>query len=128
MSNLAPHRNTIFSEDAEIISHEAFAGEQYVLRLQAPKIAANAQPGSFVHLRCAELLPMRRPISIMRVDANKGYVDLLYKALGHGTRLLAERKVGEVLSVMGPIGRPFAPGAARRRPVADRPVAWAWPR
>jgi dihydroorotate dehydrogenase electron transfer subunit len=117
MSNLEPRRNTIFSEDAAILSHEAFAGDQYVMRLQAPKIAAHAQPGSFVHLRCAELLPMRRPISIMRVDANQGYVDLLYKALGHGTRLLAERKVGETLSVMGPIGRPFAPSAERKRPL-----------
>lgn len=117
MSNLEPHRNTIFTEDAAILSHEAFAGDQYVMRLQAPKIAASALPGSFVHIRCAELLPMRRPISIMRVDAKNGYVDLLYKALGHGTRLLAERKVGEFLSVMGPIGRPFAPSAERKRPL-----------
>lgn len=117
MSNLEPHRNTIFTEDAAILSHEAFAGDQYVMRLQAPKIAAAAQPGNFVHIRCAELLPMRRPISIMRVDAKNGNVDLLYKALGHGTRLLAERKVGETLSVMGPIGRPFAPSATHKRPL-----------
>jgi dihydroorotate dehydrogenase electron transfer subunit len=117
MSNLEQHRNTIFSEDAVIISHEAFEGDQYVMRLQAPKIAASAQPGSFVHIRCADLLPMRRPISIMRVDTDKGYVDLLYKALGHGTRLLSERKVGESLSVMGPIGRPFAPSTERKRPL-----------
>ncbi|WP_126452600.1 dihydroorotate dehydrogenase electron transfer subunit [Sulfuriflexus mobilis] len=117
MSNLEPHRNTIFTEDAVILSHDAFAGDQYILRLQAPKIAASAEAGSFVHIRCAELLPMRRPISIMRVDASNGYVDLLYKALGHGTRLLAERKVGETVSVMGPIGRPFAPSAERKRPL-----------
>jgi len=117
MSNPEQHRNTIFTEDAEIISHDAFDGDQHILRLQAPKIAASAQPGSFVHVRCADLLPMRRPISIMRVDASKGTVDLLYKALGHGTRLLTERKVGENISVMGPIGKPFAPSASRKRPL-----------
>jgi dihydroorotate dehydrogenase electron transfer subunit len=50
---------------------------------------------------------MRRPISIMSVDVENGTFDLLYKVVGEGTRQLAERKVGEVLSVIGPIGNHF---------------------
>ena len=109
-----PHRGTIFVEDAEILSHQAHPGDQYILRIQAPQCAARAQPGSFAHITCGPELPMRRPLSIMRVDPKQGWVDFLYKAVGQGTRLLAQRKVGERISVMGPIGKPFE--AHRERP------------
>ena len=108
-----PHRNTIcLDDDARILAHTAHPGDQYVLRIHAPRIAARAQPGSFAHLRCADLLPMRRPLSIMRVSAREGWVDFLYKAVGEGTRLLATRQTGATLSVLGPIGVPFEIGRA----------------
>ncbi len=112
-----PHRDTIFVEDAEVLAHQAFEGDQYILRVQAPKMAASARPGSFAHLRCDPLLPMRRPLSIMRVDARAGWVEFLYKALGEGTRLLAQREVGETVSTLGPIGRPFEAHLERPRPL-----------
>ena len=112
-----PHRNTIAVIDAEILSHTAHAGAQYILRLQAPEIARRAQPGSFAHLQCASHLPMRRPISIMRVDQHAGWIEFLYKVLGAGTQLLAQRQVGEKISVMGPIGVPFTLYPERRRPL-----------
>ncbi|NIP44882.1 MAG: dihydroorotate dehydrogenase electron transfer subunit [Gammaproteobacteria bacterium] len=102
------HRNTIFVEDAEVLANDTFPGDQYVLRVQAAKLAAAARPGTFAHLQCDRLLPMRRPLSIMRVDARRGWADFLYKTVGPGTALLAERAPGERLSVMGPIGVPFS--------------------
>jgi dihydroorotate dehydrogenase electron transfer subunit len=60
---------------------------------------------------------MRRPMSIMRADAQAGWIDLLYKAHGHGTRLLAGRRPGETLSVLGPIGAGFKLRDYRRRPL-----------
>ena len=111
------HRATLCLEQAEILSHQAYAGDQFVLRLQAPRCAAKAKPGSFVHLQCDLLLPMRRPISIMRVAATEGWVELLYKRVGQGTGLLAQRQVGETLSMLGPIGQPFSPSTERTRPL-----------
>jgi len=102
-----PHRDTILVEDAEILSHEAFDGDQYVMRVQAPGCASRTLPGQFAHLSVDPQRPMRRPISIMRVSPEDGWVDFLYKAIGEGTTLLAQRKVGEIISVMGPIGVPF---------------------
>ena len=102
-----PHRETIFVEQAEILEHIAYAGDQHVMRVKAPEIARQAKAGSFAHISCDPLLPMRRPISIMRVDKDKGWVDFLYKALGQGTKLLATRQAGEHISIMGPIGNPF---------------------
>ena len=111
------HRNTIFVENCEILSHEAFDGDQYIMRVQAPKIAAKAQPGSFAHLTVHPLRPMRRPISIMRVNKEQGWVDFLYKKLGEGTTLLAENKVGETINIMGPIGKAFEIKLERKRPL-----------
>ena len=100
-----------------MLAHEAFAGEQHVMRLHAPDIAARALPGSFVHLRCDPALPMRRPMSIMRADAHAGWIEFLYKAEGMGTRLLSRRRQGDVLSTIGPIGVPFKLSGFRRRPL-----------
>ena len=111
------HRGSLFVEDAEILSHEHFAGEQHVLRLKAPKCATKALPGSFVHLSCDAALPMRRPMSIMRVSSSEGWVECLYKVVGEGSRLLAQRHKGDLLSCLGPIGKPFELHTDRPRPL-----------
>jgi len=113
MNNKA-HRGTICLETAEILSHQAFEGDQYLLRVQAPECASLARAGQFAHLQCDPMLAMRRPLSIMRVDAKQGWVDFLYKAVGYGTRLLSQRKPGESISTLGPIGQPFT--ASKNRP------------
>ena len=117
MSNPKSHRDTIVVEDSEIIDNTAYLGNQFILRVHAPQIANDALPGSFVHIQCADWLPMRRPISIMRTNKLTGHVDLLYKVLGEGTKLLSERKTGESISLIGPIGTPFALNPKRPRPL-----------
>ncbi len=105
------NRGTIFVEDGEVLSVEAFPGEQFVMRIRVPKCAAAATPGSFVHVRCDETLPMRRPLSIMR--AQDDWIEILYKTHGHGLELLARKKPGETVSSLGPIGQPFRPSPER---------------
>jgi dihydroorotate dehydrogenase electron transfer subunit len=115
---MRPHRGTIFlDDDAQILDNAAFAAEQYILRIRAPKCAAAATPGSFAHIACDASLPMRRPLSIMRADRHQGWIDILYKAHGAGLALLAKRKAGDTLSVMGPIGAGFSVHADRPRAV-----------
>jgi dihydroorotate dehydrogenase electron transfer subunit len=109
------HRGTIFLEQADVLSHESFEGEQFVLRLHAPGCAAAATPGSFIHLTCGPGLPMRRPLSIMRASAAGGWVEVLYKVVGHGLAELALRQPGEILSCLGPVGKGFTAHAARPR-------------
>ena len=108
------NRDTIFVEDGELVSVERFPGDQFVMRIHAPKCAAAAEPGSFVHITCDQSLPMRRPLSIMRVEDD--CIDILYKIVGDGLRRLSEKKPGDVMSVLGPIGQPF-------RPTTERPNA-----
>ena len=107
-------RGTIFLEQARVISQLAYDAEQYVLRLEARKCAAHAEPGSFAHVTCDAAIPMRRPLSIMRADARGGWIELLYKVVGAGLHALAARKAGDAVSVLGPIGKPFT--VHRERP------------
>jgi len=113
----ASHRDTLFVEDAEVLSQEAFPGDQYLMRLWSPECARQARPGQFVHLTCDPALPLRRPISLMRVNPRESWIEILFKAVGEGTRLLARRKPGDILSSIGPIGQPFQLHPERPRPL-----------
>lgn len=105
------NRDTIFVEDGEILSVDAYPGDQFIMRIRAAKCAAAARPGSFVHITCDESLPMRRPLSIMRVGDD--WIEILYKIVGQGLRLLSQKKPGDAVSVLGPIGQPFTMSPAR---------------
>jgi dihydroorotate dehydrogenase electron transfer subunit len=109
------NRGTIFVEDAAILAREEFAGHQHVLRLAAPETAARATAGSFVHVVVDPAIPMRRPLSIMRVDREAGWIELLFKIHGHGLQHLAARRLGETVNLMGPIGHGFTPHADKPR-------------
>ena len=111
------HRATIHLEEAELLNHQSLAGDHYLLRIQAPHIAARARAGNFVHLQVDPGRPMRRPLSIMRVDAAAGWIELLYRVFGEGTALLARRSAGEIVSLLGPIGNHFISSPERRRPL-----------
>jgi len=100
-------RNTIFEEYAEILANVSHEGDQCIMRLKAPKTAKTAKPGQFVHIRVSDALPLRRPISIMLTNPRQGTIDLLYKKIGEGTEQLGQRKKGEVIPMLGPIGVPF---------------------
>lgn len=111
-------RGTIQLEDAEVLSQQRFAGNQFILRVQAPACAASAVPGSFAHLTCDEAIPMRRPLSIMRANPEQGWLDFLYKPVGRGLDVLGQRVRGDSVSVLGPIGNGFTPDPARPQIIA----------
>lgn len=99
-------RGSVFLEQARIVSHRAFDCEQYILRVYAPRIAAAAVPGQFIHIRCGDEIPLRRPYSIMSAAQN-GTVEILYKVTGRGSRLLSTGLPADELSCLGPIGNGF---------------------
>lgn len=105
------NRGTLFVEAGEVKRIDRFPGEQVIMRIQAPRCSAAARPGSFVHITCDDALPMRRPLSIMR--AEDGHIDVLFKSVGDGLRLLAAKQLGDSVNLLGPIGQPFQVDPAR---------------
>jgi dihydroorotate dehydrogenase electron transfer subunit len=112
------NRGSVFLEDARILSQREFPGDQFVLRVQAPRAARRATPGSFAHLSCDPSIAMRRPLSIMRANTAEGWLEFLYKPKGHGLETLGTRQPGEAISVLAPIGHGFSVGAERPRLLA----------
>ncbi len=95
--------------NALVISNEILCKNNMLMRLFVPDIAAKAKPGQFLNIICSSdnKLILRRPISIMDADAEKGCVDIGYEIRGEGTMLLAEQKKGAKIDVMGPLGNGF---------------------
>lgn len=79
----------------------------FVLRFISPQIAASIKPGQFLNIKvgdgCDPLL--RRPFSVYRTDGDA--VEIVYSVIGHGTAVLAQKKEGDDLDVLGPLGKPF---------------------
>ena len=86
------------------------------LTLAAPEIADRAQPGQFVAFAVGgetSGLLLRRSIAISTTGG--GQVTVVVSAAGPGSAWLTERRPGDTLDVVGPLGRPFpAPPAGAR--------------
>ncbi len=111
--------------DAEVLENRSEGGENLRLRLRVPGWPGFL-PGQFVMLspgartsveRTDPLLP--RPMAIFRSRPGAGgaEVEILYRRVGRGTRLLAETLPGQKLRVVGPLGRPFEAPAPGERAV-----------
>ncbi len=99
-------------QEAEILWNREIAPGRYRLGLEAPAIAAGANPGCFVMVRAsgtgAPLL--RRPFSVYGlIEERSGAIgiEILYRVVGPGTARMAACAGGDRLDVVGPLGRGF---------------------
>ncbi|MDP3919726.1 MAG: dihydroorotate dehydrogenase electron transfer subunit [Candidatus Omnitrophota bacterium] len=94
-------------EVVKILDNRKVNEKYYKLSFCSHEIARGAQPGQFLHIQINPTLDpfWRRPFSFYRVDGDE--IEILYEILGHGTAMLAQKQAGEVLKVMGPLGKPF---------------------
>ncbi len=104
------------SLECRIAENRQVAEAVFLICLEAPEIALRARPGQFVMLRVGrgwEPL-LRRPFSICGVR-DTTHILVLYQVVGRGTELLAGRRPGQTLPVLGPLGRGFRlpPGTQR---------------
>ncbi len=83
-----------------------------VLRLHAPALAAGAAPGTFVTVATPVAL-LRRPFWIAGAEGDA--LTLRVRPVGAASAWLADRRPGDDLDVLGPLGRPIdlpPPGGA----------------
>ena len=116
-------------EIVTILENRPLTGGHYLLSLDAPRQASAMRPGQFAMLRIlgrSDVL-LRRPMSIFNVMAGNGrhgkgprptgsksrpgqsprILQLLYKTVGRGTRLIAELKKGDKVGLLAPLGHGF---------------------
>lgn len=92
-----------------INSHKEIATSIYELTVQGDLVQEMDEPGQFVHIKVSagnEPL-LRRPISICSIDRDNSQFTMLYRAEGLGTKLLSEKRIGEKIHVLGPLGNGF---------------------
>ncbi len=96
-------------ETGRVIAAEPAAALGTVLVVAAPEIAARAHAGQFVHVRPGERFDplLRRPYSFHGIDRRGGEIQLLVKPLGAGGEWIAERRPGDALDLLGPLGTSF---------------------
>jgi len=78
------------------------------ITLHAPGVTRGAQPGQFVTLGVgaqSTALVLRRAFALSGVDGDA--VNVVVAEHGPGSRWILERPVGDVLDLIGPLGRPF---------------------
>lgn len=91
---------------AEIVKIEKLKEDLYKFSIKADEIVKDSKPGQFIEIRVIDQIEplLRRPISIYNLEKEQGILEFIFQVKGKGTNLLADRKVGEKLDVIGPLG------------------------
>jgi len=97
----------ILQELCAVRSCRLLAENIYLLSFYAPTMAATAHPGQFVNIKpdTSRDPLLRRPFSIYRVVGDN--IEVLFNIVGRGTDLLAHKKNGDTIDVLGPLGVPY---------------------
>lgn len=92
----------------EVVENVEVSVGVWHITVKAPKLAEAALPGQFVQVLVegAGLL-LRRPLGIAGANVEQGTVELFYRILGKGTSKLTEYRMGDSLSLLGPLGHGF---------------------
>ncbi len=103
---------TPVQERAEIFAVQRI-GEYYQFTVVAPEIAAGFQPGHFVAVAVGgenTAMILRRSFALYGATPGgdfAGTIQFVVAEHGPGTRWLVQRRPGEMLDIVGPLGTPF---------------------
>ena len=92
-----------------VISNEKIADKIFRMELQGDIVQEMMTPGQFVNIKVNnsyEFL-LRRPISICEINHEKKSFVIVYRADGAGTKIISELKEGEIVDILGPLGKGY---------------------
>jgi dihydroorotate dehydrogenase electron transfer subunit len=99
-------------ESCEIFSVQQ-VGDYLQFTVVAPQIAKAAEPGHFVAVGVGgenTAMPLRRAFALYNATPGgefAGTIQFVVAEHGAGTRWLTQRRTGDVLDIVGPLGTPF---------------------
>ncbi|MFA6308412.1 MAG: dihydroorotate dehydrogenase electron transfer subunit [Clostridia bacterium] len=94
----------------EIKSVEEIAKGIFKFSVFSDYVSKNAKPGQFVNIKCNDdsYVPLlRRPISIMNVDREKGTFDFVIQVKGIGTENISKMNARDKIDIMACLGNSF---------------------
>jgi dihydroorotate dehydrogenase electron transfer subunit len=95
----------VFELPGTVVSYRWRGPHYWVLGLDAPEIATAARAGQFVNLGLGAAPLLRRPFSVY--TAGEGVIEVIFRPVGIGTRRMADLRIGDTVSVLGPLGHGF---------------------
>ncbi len=95
----------------KVVSNRQLIKNHYLMTVHLSEPIVNPLPGQFimVMLNRREDAFLGRPFSVYAYNrrGNKAIVDILYRVVGRGTRVMAGLERGDSLDIFGPHGKPF---------------------
>ncbi|MHB8655107.1 MAG: dihydroorotate dehydrogenase electron transfer subunit [Terriglobia bacterium] len=117
--------SAILNETVAVVENRPLTGGHFLLSVHSPRQAQATRPGQFAMVRLLDRsdVLLRRPMSIYDVKPAKTKVhgiaaasklrpplqiiQLLYKIVGRGTRLMADLEPGDKVGLIAPLGHGF---------------------
>ena len=94
-------------EPYTILYKEQLSAHVYLMRVKAPHIARERQPGQFILLSIDHDYGERIPLTIADANLEEGSITIIFQTVGYTTKQLATLEVGDELAVLlGPLGQP----------------------
>ena len=97
----------IINEAVPIMFRKQLTPSVFSLRFPAPEVSAEAKPGQFFNILVSEATDplLRRPYSISNIVEDE--CEILFAVTGKGTNILSNKRVGDTINVLGPLGNFF---------------------
>lgn len=91
---------------SKLLKKEELKSGIFKFSVQADEITQTAKPGNFIEIRVNnDIEPfLRRPISIYNIKKEEGILEFIFQVKGKGTKILSERREGELIDIVGPLG------------------------
>ena len=112
----------MFLVKAKIIYNKRVKNNFFHCLILAPSVALAAKPGQFVDVRINDRYEplLRRPFGVHNVNGKT--FEILYEVVGKGTELFSQKKTGEYLDVLGPLGNGFSIDQRTKEPKNQRTI------
>lgn len=107
--------SSMHDERVEILENKKINSEYQKLVFSSAKLAKNVKPGQFLNVRIENSFDpfWRRPFSYFRVKGSR--IEILYEVLGRGTHILASKRSGDEIKILGPLGNGFSQNIGERK-------------
>ena len=100
---------------SEVINISKVSKYAFKIEFKNDEIACKVQVGQFVHIKLSNEFSLRRPISIS--DVNGDIVSVIFEVRGKGTEWLSKVTKGDMLDILGPLGKGFDLSKSGKNPV-----------
>ncbi len=97
-------------EDLTVTNLHWLNNKTFIIELEAGEKLPVILPGNFAEIEIANSpkVFLRRPFSVYDVDYERNTISFFVKVIGEGTRLMGEKRNGEKLNLIYPLGNGFS--------------------